>query len=432
MLLSGRKRLIAAGAALLLLVGLGAVILVTYYQLKDPGKILLDGRPAFGMNVNIRDEFPRDIVNIAFLGFDRDQFREEYAYLFLSDVIILLSIDFAEETVKLVYVPRDAYVPIYNSRAKDKASHAYYYGYHYGEGDPDEAGLFYVLETVSHLLGDIPIHYYVSICMDGVVQLVDAMGGVHFELEERLYDHAGNVLFWEGPQQLDGMGFLMYVRYRDPATGQDLGRIERQKDLLMAAFQYFKSHDRFRAIPDTYRFYKEHVDTNLSYKQIVALALYARNFAANEQTVKFYTLPGTAQMSDGISYLSLDQSERVRLIKEIFGINATLWPTDILRDTPPAQPVQFQYELQEGGGESPAVLIYWVPGDNKKVYYRLYRWSDEEKEERLLTGEQFTETSYLDLDLDFDRTYYYRLEITHYSASSQPVILIVHIPLPEE
>ncbi len=64
---------------------------------------------------------------------------------------------------------------------KDKINHAFYYGHDYGDGTDAETrveeGYRYTIDSISWLLSDIPIHHYVSIDMDGVVEIVDLIGG---------------------------------------------------------------------------------------------------------------------------------------------------------------------------------------------------------------------------------------------------------------
>lgn len=425
-----RKALLWAAAGL----GLTAVVVlvvVNLYQIAHPEVVLKNPEYEFAPDENVEKQFSKNIVNIALLGFDRDQFREEYAYLFLPDVILVAAVDFKNDTVKLVRVPRDSYVPIYGRDVKDKINHSYYHGYFYGkdkDNDKDDAGLNTTLQTVSHVLGDIPIHYYITVSMDAVVQLVDAMGGVHYEVERRIFDKQGNVLLYEGKQDLDGVSFLTYARYREGATGQDIGRIERQMKLLLAAFDHFKEQGRFKYVPTTYRVYKDHVNTNLTYKQIAALAYYASTFQKTEDTVNTYTLNGSSQTKDGIWYWVLNQAYRVKLIKEVFGLETAQWPADVLVDTPPPPLQEFVYDVQllEGG---PAVLLSWMPGDTKKVVYDLYR-SVEGGGEILLVGDT-DNTSYLDKDVLSGNTYHYRIKVRHFRAEGPFASLTVQLGEPK-
>ncbi len=419
-----RKIILGAALGLILLAG-AAYVLVNIYQIVHPEIVLGNPEYEFAPDENVDKQFSQKTVNIALLGFDRDQFREEYAYLFLPDVILVAAVDFKENSVKFIRVPRDSYVPIHGRNVKDKINHSFFHGYFYGTGkDKDDAGLNTTLQTVSHVLGGIPIHYYVSVSMDAVIQLVDAMGGVHYKVEKRIYDKQGNVILFEGLQDLDGISFLTYARYREDATGQDIGRINRQMDLLLAAFDHFKEQGRFKYIPVTYRVYKDHVHTNLSYKQIAALAYYASTFEKTEDTVKTYTLLGSSQTKDGIWYWALNQSYRVQLIREVFGFNTEQWPTDVLRDTPPPPPAEFVYSIEDLEGK-PAIFLSWSPGDTKKVVYNLYRSSAGGDE--ILLAEGTEDTFYKDSAVTAGKIYTYRLLVRHFRAEGTPVALTVSL-----
>ena len=174
---------------------MGAYAGITFWQISDLESILLDTDFFKEVAYSVDEEFPNKYVNIAVLGFDRNAEREQYAYLFLPDFLAVLTINFETNDIALVRVLRDSYVPIIVpglTGVKDKINHSYYYGYTYGTGpDRDANGLQCVLDTLSNVLGGIPIHYYVSVNMDGLAYLVDAVGGVEHRVKENLYDKAG-------------------------------------------------------------------------------------------------------------------------------------------------------------------------------------------------------------------------------------------------
>ena len=310
-----------------------------YSDVKEPQRILLD-EATFGKEYDVGEAFPEHIVNIALLGFDRGWDREiRGEYLFRPDMLAVFSINFETEEVSVVRIPRDAYVPIHGMGGMhDKINHSFFYGYYYGSSDDREAdGIDFTLNTVSKTLGEIPLHYYVSIDMYSVVALVDAMGGVFFEVEETLYDrhwNVGEVLVPEGPQIMDGKTYLRYLQYRDPKTDQDEGRMDRQLNLMKETFLYLREEGKITDIPATYRIYKDYVETDLTYTQIASLAYFARDLDMENEGLRFYKIPGGGQTKDGIYYHVLDQEERVSIIKEAFGIEVDPWPPIVLEDSP--------------------------------------------------------------------------------------------------
>lgn len=356
----GKKFLIVFGGALLiLLIAAGVYAMNFYSDVQEAERVLLEDQvfeEEYGVDVDAA--FSERTLNIALLGFDRGWNREAYGeYLFRPDMLAVFSINFDTEEVSVVRIPRDSYVPIYGTGGfYDKINHSYFSGYYRAqEGERHEEGIRTVLQTVSNVLGGIPIHYYVSVDMYSVIELVDAMGGIYYEVEEEIIDkhwEVGRVLVPEGPQIMDGKTYLRYLQYRDAETAQDKGRMDRQMNLLRETFIYLRQEGKVTDIPATYRIYKDYVETDLSYTQIAALAYYALELDISDidETLDFHTLQGGGQMKDGVYYHVLYDSDRREIIKEVFGFEAEPWPTIVLEDSPEYIEEQRQKELEERRG----------------------------------------------------------------------------------
>ena len=97
-------------------------------------------------------------------------------------------------------------------------------------------------QELSNLLG-IPVDYYVAVDLEGFVELVDAIGGVNFEVPVDMnYDDPTQNLhihFSKGMQYLNGEDALKVLRWRqnnEPNSGYpngDIGRIQTQQDFLI-------------------------------------------------------------------------------------------------------------------------------------------------------------------------------------------------------
>jgi polyisoprenyl-teichoic acid--peptidoglycan teichoic acid transferase len=376
-----KKILLIAGAvlALLLLTG-GLVSLAFYYQIQETQQVVLDegaNPPEIIIAENTVDEeetvreeigtqFPEHIVNIGLLGFDRGWGREDRGhYMFRPDVQAVISIDFEKDQVSVVRIPRDSYVPIHGAGGfHDKINHSYMYGYYAGGGDDQNAdGIRYTLMTVSDVLGGIPIHYYISVDMYSVIALVYVLGGIHYDVEERIEDEVwiyGVLLppIEPGYQLLDGTNYMRILQYRDAKSSQDHGRIERQGKLLTETYRYLRKNGRISDIPAIYRIYKQYVDTDLSYKKISALANYFLKIDLTDDNLHFFTLQGSTQMKDGIYYEIIDQDQRLEIIEKAFGLIVEPWPPIILKDSPEyIQEQERKKRIEEGEG-----LIPQFPG----------------------------------------------------------------------
>jgi len=345
--------------ALVIVVAVAAAVgygFAFYEEVKEPQRVLLAEAETEEI-YDVNELFPDHIVNIALVGFDRGWNREKMGeYLFRPDMLAVFSINFAEDTVSVVRIPRDSYVPIYNRHgAYEKINHSYYFGYRSGESDdPHADGIRYTLQTVSNVLGGIPIHFYASVDMYSIVALVDAVGGIYYEVEEPIYDkywNVGALLVPEGPQIMDGKTYLRYLQYRDGSSGGDIGRIDRQMNLLKETIIYLKEGGKLTNIPTIYRIYKDYVETDLSYKQIAALAFYARDLEIGDENFNFYTIPGDGAMKDGRWLQVVSQKDRVQIIKRVFGIDVEPWPYIEIKDSPEYLAEQERLRLEEEYGE---------------------------------------------------------------------------------
>ena len=74
------------------------------------------------------------------------------------------------------------------------------------------------MNTVSRLIGGIPVSYYVSFDMNAVKEIVDAMGGVDYEVDIDVYMNGREL--HPGLQHLDGQALTIAGKGRAAATPQ--------------------------------------------------------------------------------------------------------------------------------------------------------------------------------------------------------------------
>ena len=179
----------------------------------------------------------------------------------------------------------------------DKICHAHAFG-----------GTDLAVQTVETLL-NMPIHYYIKINYAGLRGLVDALGGVHINIQEdmKYTDRAGGLYIdlRAGPQTLDGAQAEEFLRFRDRATG-DLGRVERQQQFIRALAEHVFSTSTVFKIPELSRIILNNVETNMTPAQIVFYANAARKI--DLKAVPMEMLAGTDSYIDEISYWIVDQN----------------------------------------------------------------------------------------------------------------------------
>ena len=276
------------------------------------------------------ESFMHDRVNILLLGWDQSPEREnEDSSLyrdeennFRSDVMMLASVDFANKRIQLISIPRDTMASIYETTGRWKINAAFAKG-----GSVEGDGFEYAVRTVENLLA-VPINCYAGVDMQGVKAVVDAMGGVDYDVDVRI-ELNGRVLE-EGMQHLDGQQVLDYCRARKRITGtnsaganSDVGRADRQQRMIFSLFRQLQQRDQLVNIPRIYESVKPYVYTNMNAEQIAALALFGQGLDADTQLFR-YTLPGemvTKTSFSNASFYVLDTIALQDMMRELYGVS---------------------------------------------------------------------------------------------------------------
>ena len=267
-------------------------------------------------------DFMQNRVNILLLGWDQSPERDDEDSVlyrdeknnFRSDVLMLLTVDFESSTAHLISIPRDTMAKIYNTKGHWKINAAFAKG-----GSIEGNGFEYAIKTVENLMG-VPINYYAGVNMEGLKAVVDAMGGVEFEVDQEITLNGRTLT--PGLQRLDGQKVLDYCRARK-GYGTDVDRANRQQKVLFAVFRQMKNSNAFTTLPKVYLSVKDYIHTNLSVEQIAALAVFAMELEP-EQNLFRHTLEGryiNGTVYNGASFYVLDTSALKALMKEIFGVD---------------------------------------------------------------------------------------------------------------
>jgi hypothetical protein len=124
-----------------------------------------------------------------------------------------------------------------------------------------------------------------------------------------------------GLQVLNGKDLQYYARYRAYPEG-DIERVASQQHILKAVFDNMKKTDSLIKMPKIYEMVSEKLATDLSFKQISALALIGMGIEMENLNTE--TFPGYFGNLDNVSYWIVNESERVEIIKKLYGIDAEL------------------------------------------------------------------------------------------------------------
>ena len=264
-------------------------------------------------------EFMSNRTNILLLGIDESTERENWG-TFRTDTMILVSIDFSNNDVCMVSIPRDSYVKIYNANGSvanpsspySKINNAFSEG-----GGAQKKGFEYSIATVEKLMG-VNIGYYCGFNMNVVKEVVNAMGGVDYDVDIEVKMNGREL--HPGMQHLDGQGVLDYCRQRKGSS--DIARIDRQQRMLTAILKQLKDTDQIANIPSIYSAVEANIMTNLSIKQISSLALVALRMDMSQ--LSRYTLEGKAMDIQGRDCYCLYVSRIEKIVREVWGQSVNL------------------------------------------------------------------------------------------------------------
>lgn len=172
-------------------------------------------------------------INVLLMGTDE---RPDEGGPLRTDTLILLTLNPADQSIGMLSLPRDLWVPIPGQGITTKINTAYMIGQQngYPGGGPQLAK-----DTVSSFVGQ-PVDYYVRVNFDGFREIINLIGGIDINVPYTIHDEEyptenyGVETFHldAGPQHLDGETALKYARTRH--GDDDYSRSRRQQDIIRA------------------------------------------------------------------------------------------------------------------------------------------------------------------------------------------------------
>ncbi len=255
------------------------------------------------------------IINILLLGVDEGGMR--------SDTIMLASLNGRTGDLSVLSIPRDTRVLIGRSYQKINAA--------IGIGaqevrkgnlkEPEELSV----QKIKELVG-LPIHYFMSVNFDGFMEIIDALGGVEFNVPFRMkYDDPVQNLHIDlqpGLQVLNGKQSHDFVRFRKGNAGYpgyamgDLGRVEAQQAFIKAYISQKVNAKNLLKADEIFDVVQRNVRTNYTAKDLISHLGAIRKVSSG--TMSMHQLPGVPQTINGASYFICDDAKTQELIDTVF------------------------------------------------------------------------------------------------------------------
>ena len=168
------------------------------------------------------DEQPATgIVNVALFGIDAyENGTSTSGSMPHTDANLVLAINFDTKEVSLISIARDCLTTAPGHVGFYKFNGIFNVG---GGMDDPKAGFELSCRAAEEWLGGVSVPYYYGVDFQALIDLVDLIGGIDFDVDITLYTMDKKIIY-PGHRHLDGQGVMAYVRMRKSASGRDWSR----------------------------------------------------------------------------------------------------------------------------------------------------------------------------------------------------------------
>ena len=212
-----------------------------------------------------------------------------------TDTMLLASYDVTGQKATVMSIPRDTMVNVSWDVKKINSV--------YNMNNGGDKGIQALYKEIAQLVGFEP-DYQVVVEWEAVGKLVDAIGGVYFDVPYNMdyHDPYQDLVIEQakGYRLLTGDDAMQVIRWRknDPGspygnTGGigDSGRMEVQQDFLKAVIQQLMKPANVMNIGKIAKVFQECVETDLSFQEILWLGKSAVSGGLSVENVEFLTMP---------------------------------------------------------------------------------------------------------------------------------------------
>ena len=236
-----------------------------------------------------------------------------------SDAMFLVVTNAADKTISVISINRNTMTRV-ETFYKDGISSGYEIGQicvQHGFGDGKKLSCTRAADAVSHLFYNLPITGYLSLRLDAIPLMNDAIGGVKVEvLEDIEYPSKGVSLKKGEIKKLTGEEAYCYLRGReldefDSATN----RLRRQEQYIGAFSEALKGYTQGSAseMLSIYESIEDYIVTNIDFADLAdELSKYEYDDS------HMYTVPGETKMGEEFEEYYVDEDKFFDLIIDIF------------------------------------------------------------------------------------------------------------------
>lgn len=306
----------------LLLVLIIAIAVFAYKTYKNGGGLQGALATAMGHDENtLKNLEPIRILVMGISGVDNYK---------LADTIMIAQYNPKTQEAALMSIPRDTYV---GAKDKNSASKNYLQSYKINSVFRNLTNIPEAVERISDVT-NLELDNYVIIDTEALIKLVDAIGGVTFDVPiDMNYDDITQDLhihLTAGEQLIDGAKAEQLLRFRHNNDGttydssygqQDLGRMRTQREFITATLKQTLIPANITKISEILDIINTNVTTNMDFNTLKDYIPYAINFSTDN--LKTGMLPVSVETCNGVSICVTKEAEATEVVDSLFNSTTT-------------------------------------------------------------------------------------------------------------
>ncbi len=243
----------------------------------------------------------------------------------LTDTIIIASYNPQTQQASLLSIPRDTYV---GKRDKNSATPNYLASYKMNAVYRNGENLEEAIECISNLTG-INIDNYILVNTDAIIDIVDAIGGVWFNVPiDMNYDDTNQDLhihLQAGEQLIDGAKAEQLLRFRhnqdwtsypEEYGDNDIGRMRTQREFIQETLKQLLKIENVTKVLNLLEIVSNNVRSDLDFQTLKYYIPYAFKF--NTSNIISDVLPGVSEQCNGIWIYTADKTKTKQVVQDLF------------------------------------------------------------------------------------------------------------------
>lgn len=266
--------------------------------------------------------YNKNLKNYLFLGIDKEgevEVVDDGIKGGQSDAMYLLVQNTKTNSMSIVTIHRNAMtmVDVYDKNGDYVGQQKLQICLQHGYGDGERTSCIRTAQTVSKLFYNIPIAGYMSLRMDGVPELNDAVGGIKVEVLEDIILKDQGVNLKKGQTRiLTGNEAYAYLRYRDTNSFDSASdRIKRQQQFLVGFMsQIGKATSGGKSsVKNILNSIDKYMVTNIDFLNLFENF---KNFSFDEADM--YSMPGQTVMGEKFEEFNIDEDAFYEQVLKVF------------------------------------------------------------------------------------------------------------------